>query len=104
MPSRPNNTGSLAVRMATKQRPRSPSRSDESSEELHVLFGANFRQARLKAKLSQVEVAARTGMGQPYISEIENGVRDITLGTMSSVARAVGTDVRTLLKRPRTRK
>ena len=104
MPSRPNNTGSLAVRMATKQRPRSPSGTDDTSEEMHVLFGANLRQARLKAKLSQAEVAARTGMRQPYISDIENGVRDITLGTMTSCARAVGTDVRTLLKQPRRRK
>ena len=77
--------------------------TDDTSENLHVLFGENLRQARLKANLSQAEVAARSDMGQPYISEIETGVRDLTLGTMSSVARAVGTDVRTLLKRPRKR-
>lgn len=87
------------------KKPGKPSRvTDDTSEDLHVLFGENLRQARLRAKLSQAEVAARSGMGQPYISEIEGGVRDITLGTMSSVARAVGSDVRTLLRRTRQRK
>jgi len=87
------------------KKPGRPSRgTDDISEDLHVLFGGNLRQARLKANLSQAEVAARSGMGQPYISEIETGVRDITLGTMATVARAVGADVRTLLKQPRKRK
>jgi len=87
------------------KKPGKPSHgADDTSEGLHVLFGDNLRQARLKANLSQAEVAVRSGMGQPYISEIETGVRDLTLGTMASVARAVGTDVRTLLKQPRKRK
>jgi len=89
----------------TAQKPgRMPRAADAQLEELHVLFGENLRRARLKAKLSQAEVAVRSGMGQPYISEIETGVRDLTLGTMASVARAVGTDVRTLLKQTRKRK
>jgi transcriptional regulator with XRE-family HTH domain len=87
------------------KKPGRPSRgTDDTSEDLRVLFGENLRQARLKAELSQAEVAARSGMGQPYISEIETGVRDITLRTMTSVARAVASDVRTLLKPPRKRK
>jgi transcriptional regulator with XRE-family HTH domain len=90
--------------MPAKKPARPSDGTGDTPPELHVLFGANLRQARLKAKLSQAEVAARTGMGQPYISEMEKGVRDITLGTMASVARAVGTDVRTLLKQPRKRK
>lgn len=71
---------------------------------MHVVFGANLRQARLKAKLSQADLAARTGMHQPYISDIESGVRDITLGTMTSCARAVGIDVRMLLNVPLKKK
>ena len=59
------------------KKPGRPSRgTDDTSENMHVLFGANLRQARLKANLSQAEVAARTGMRQPYISDIENGVHD----------------------------
>jgi hypothetical protein len=47
--------------------------SNSTSGEMRALFGANFRQARLKAKLTQAEVEARTGNRQHYISEIENG-------------------------------
>jgi transcriptional regulator with XRE-family HTH domain len=71
----------------------------ETPEELWALFGANFPQARLKANLTQVEVAALTGIQQHYISEIENGLKNITLSTMAILARAVGSDVRALLKR-----
>ena len=74
--------------------------SDESPEELRSLFGANFRQARLKAKLTQAEVAARTGIQQHYISEVENGLWNLTINTMTMLAHAVGTNVRTLLRPP----
>jgi transcriptional regulator with XRE-family HTH domain len=72
----------------------------ETQEELSAVFGANFREARLKAGLTQVEVAARTGIQQAYLSGIESGRKNLTLSTMVTLARIVGTDVRTLLKRP----
>jgi ribosome-binding protein aMBF1 (putative translation factor) len=97
-------SGNFGFAMPAKKPGRPTSGTDDTSEGMHVLFGANLRQARLKAKLSQAELAARTGMRQPYISDIENGVRDITLGTMTSCARAVGIDVRMLLKQPRKKK
>jgi transcriptional regulator with XRE-family HTH domain len=75
----------------------------ETQEELSALFGANFREARLKAALTQVEVAAQTGFQQSYLSEIESGQKNLTLSTMVILARVVGTDVRTLLKRPSRR-
>ena len=84
--------------MSAKRVENSSKGADESSEEMRALFGANFRQARLKAKLSQVEVAELTGIRQSYISEIKNGVHNLTLDTMTTLAKAVGTDVRTLLK------
>lgn len=77
-----------------------PRGADDTSGEMRALFGANFRQARLKAKLTQAEVEARTGIRQHYISEIENGVHNVTLDTMTTLARAIGADVRTLLRRP----
>ena len=64
------------------------------------LFGANLRQARLRAGLTQAQVAKLTGMQAHYVSTIENGLQNPTLSTMVRVARAVGTDPRTLLKRP----
>ena len=58
---------------------------------MRALFGANLRQARLKAKLTQTDVQQLTGIRQHYISEIENGVRNLTLDTMTTLAQAIGT-------------
>ncbi len=76
----------------------------ETSEDMRALFGANVRQARLKAKLTQTDVQELTGIRQHYISEIENGVWNLTLDTMTTLAHALGTDVRALLKRPSKRR
>ena len=86
----PTRVWELWIRDASQEAGEADKWDRQHVGEVHVLFGANLRQARLKAKLSQAEVAARTGMGQPYISDIENGVRDITLGTMTSCARPLG--------------
>ena len=75
----------------------------ETTEELSAIFGANFREAHLKAGLTRVEVTAHTGIQQSYLSEIESGQKNVTLSTMVILARVVGTDVRTLLKRPAKR-
>jgi len=74
--------------------------TDETSEDMRALFGANFRQARLKAKLTQAAVEELTGIRQHYISEIENGLQNLTLDTMTTLAQAIGTDLRSLLRRP----
>lgn len=75
----------------------------ETPEALSAVFGANFREARLKAGLTQVDVAARTGIQQSHVSEIESGQQNLTLSTMVNLARVVGTDVRKLLTRPSRR-
>jgi plasmid maintenance system antidote protein VapI len=45
-------------------------------------------------------VVALTGMQQPDISDIGNGVHNLTVSTMVALAHAVGMDVRTWLKHP----
>ena len=90
--------------MPTK-RPGSSSRgADDTSEDMRALFGANFRQARLKAKLTQVDVKELTGIPQHYISEVENGLHNLTIDTMTTLAQAIGTDMRALLRRPAKRR
>jgi DNA-binding XRE family transcriptional regulator len=82
------------------KRAASPSKAaDGSLEDMRVLFGANFRQARLKAKLTQVDVEELTGIRQHYISETENGLHNLTLDTMTTLAQAIGADLRDLLRR-----
>jgi transcriptional regulator with XRE-family HTH domain len=79
-------------------------RHDERRLGARALFGTNFRRGRLKAKLTQVAVEELTGIRQHYISEVENGLHNLTLGTMTTLAQAIGTDVRALLKRPSKRR
>ena len=50
-------------------------RTGETPEDLCVLFGANLRQARLRAGLTQAQVAKLTGMQAHYVSTIENGLQ-----------------------------
>ncbi len=83
----------------------SPSkRTDNTVDDMRALFGANFKQARLKAKLTQVEVEGLTGIRQHYISETENGMHNLTLDTMTTLAQAVGVELRDLLRRPPKRR
>jgi len=85
--------------------PGRPSRgTGDASAEIRALFGTNFRQARLKADLTQAEIEVRTGIRQHYISEIENGAHNVTLDTMTVLARAIDSDIRTLLKPSRRKR
>ena len=84
--------------------PGEPPKSGELvSDDLPTLFGKNLREARIKAGLTQAQVAERTGLTQQYVSLVEAGHQNITLGTMTSLARVVGQDVRTLLRKGRGR-
>lgn len=74
-----------------------------ASVELRILFGAKLRRARRKAKLTQDRVAAQAATTQPSVSDVENGVQNITLETVSILADAVGVGVKNLLSRPRRR-
>ncbi len=54
-----------------------------------VTFGENFRQARMKIKLSQRDVHRLTGVAQSHISEIETGVSNVSIDTMVKLAAVV---------------
>jgi len=62
------------------------------TEPLNVgkVFGERLRELRLKRKLTQSEVAARSGLLQHHISQLENGVGMPTLATMLKLAAAIG--------------
>jgi transcriptional regulator with XRE-family HTH domain len=84
--------------MPAKARRNQAPTTDDASTELRALFGANLRHARERAKLTQLDVAARTEIRQHYVSEVEHGVHNVTLGTMVSLADAVGAKVWYLLR------
>jgi ribosome-binding protein aMBF1 (putative translation factor) len=53
-------------------------------------IGKLIRGARVQKNLSQNGLALRTGMKQPDISKIEEGKKNITLGTLAVLCRALG--------------
>ena len=77
--------------------------ADGQAVELRVLFGNNFRAARQKAGLTQRDIEAHTGIKQHYVSQIESGKQNPTLGTMAALAWSVNKDVIGLLRPPRSR-
>ena len=62
------------------------------TEPLNVgkVFGERLRELRLKRKLTQADVAERSGLLQHHISQLENGVGMPTLATILKLAAAIG--------------
>jgi transcriptional regulator with XRE-family HTH domain len=58
------------------------------------VFGDRLRAFRLKAGLSQEELADRSGLHRTYVSSVERGQRNISLATIHSLADALGIDAR----------
>lgn len=52
-------------------------------------FGAAVRRARKDRGLTQAELAAKAGVGRPWLSELENGKRTAELGKALSVLGAL---------------
>jgi transcriptional regulator with XRE-family HTH domain len=73
-------------------------RAPADGEALRVTFGVNFKAARIKAGLTQTDIAGLTGIAQTYISSIECGKQNPTLDTLAMLAEAIDSDVRSLLK------
>jgi transcriptional regulator with XRE-family HTH domain len=74
-----------------------------SGTELRRRFGANFREARQQAGLTQAQVAERIGGGRAYVGRVERGAHNITIETMAELARAVERDVADLLRPKKNR-
>lgn len=62
------------------------------------LVGQNIRVARLKHRMSQEELAFSARLERSYLSQLENGKRNMTLLTMADIAAALGVTVKDLLK------
>lgn len=62
------------------------------------LFAQNFKEARLKAKLSQNDVHERCGVATSYVSAVERGRRSVTIDCAARLADAVGIPLHVLLR------
>jgi transcriptional regulator with XRE-family HTH domain len=57
--------------------------------DLPALFGRNVRAKRQQLRLSQEELAARSGLHRTYIGSIERGERNVSLDNVARIARAL---------------
>jgi transcriptional regulator with XRE-family HTH domain len=72
-------------------------RGEESSENL---VGELIRRQRELAELSMRQVAAMAGISNPYLSQIEHGLRAPSADVLETIAATLGVPAETL--RPRT--
>jgi transcriptional regulator with XRE-family HTH domain len=64
-----------------------------------VRLGSTFRAIRLELRLRQLDVAARAGVCQQTVSNIERGrLGGLSIETLSSIAEAVGADLTVLVR------
>lgn len=56
-------------------------------------FGPAVRRLRIALRLSQEELADRSGLDRTYISGVERGVRNPTLNVMQQISDAIGSDL-----------
>ena len=59
-------------------------------EPMSKRFGKRLREARLRAGLSQEELAAKARLHRTYVGMIERAKRNITLSNAESLAKALG--------------
>ncbi|WP_422132790.1 helix-turn-helix domain-containing protein [Endozoicomonas sp. ALD040] len=59
-------------------------------------FGNRLREIRQEQLLTQEELAHMAGLNRTYIGDIERGEKNITLVSMSRLAKALGIKIRDL--------
>jgi transcriptional regulator with XRE-family HTH domain len=72
-----------------------------AERELRLTFGQNVRAERLKRGMSQAELGKECGLAQEYVSAVESGRLNLTIGTMVRIALALEAEVLRLLRRRR---
>lgn len=57
------------------------------------LFGKNVKKYRIESNLSQEQLAELTGLHRTYISDVERGLRSISLGNIEKIARSLKIEI-----------
>jgi transcriptional regulator with XRE-family HTH domain len=60
-------------------------------------FGQHVRQLRLSKKVSQEDLAEMADLHRTYISDVERGVRNVSLATAFRIAQALGVELKDLV-------
>lgn len=61
--------------------------------EICNLFGKNVKKYRLQSKLSQEKLGELTGLHRTYISDIERGLRSISLNNIEKLSKALNVEI-----------
>ena len=62
------------------------------------IFGMNIRRARRFKEISQEELAFKADISRNYLSDVERGVRNISIDNMEALAKALELGLPDLLK------
>ena len=68
-----------------------------ANETLAQTFGKRIRKLRLKHGWEQADLAAHSGFGRPFISNLERGKHEPRLGTIKAMADSFGISMAKLL-------
>ena len=68
------------------------------SVKARLTFAANLRKVRTAKGFSQEKLAELCDLHRTYVSSVERGERNISIDNMERLARALGVDIRELLK------
>jgi len=61
-------------------------------------FGVKIKSLRLQKNMSQEELSSKTGLHRTYISDIERGVRNVSLKNIEKIAKALSVSPDVLLR------
>lgn len=64
-----------------------------ASDPTAALVGDEIRRARVEARLTQADVADRLDLNASYVSNVEAGRVNLTLGQLTRIADAIGCDL-----------
>jgi transcriptional regulator with XRE-family HTH domain len=68
-------------------------------ENVRAILARNLRLARAEAKISQEDLADRSGIDRTYVSGIERAVRNPTIEILARLAKALRTTASELLRK-----
>jgi transcriptional regulator with XRE-family HTH domain len=69
---------------------------NEEIKTVEAIFGERVRNLRKIIKISQDELAYRSGLHRNYISDVERGTRNISLKAIYKIARGLNVSVEAL--------
>ena len=69
---------------------------DHMTSSTSTILGRSLRALRIRAGLTQAQVAAKAGVDGPYLSRVESGERDLRWSTVLKLLNAIGADLHQL--------